>query len=197
MESHSEELGKSGAEHRIPTTKEVVKMHTNRSVSSLFSIALVVAVVLTGSGCTSVRALSRAKTTAPEDAALAYESVAQENVAAVEVVQSFYDWYRGYPGNVVVEEAYRSSEYLTGSFIEKVDELIASFDRGGYDPFLCAQDIPGEVIVSDEVARSGDAVTIVVHEVWNPGTEHEAVNEIVVELRMMDGEWKISNVMCK
>ncbi|MGD2177241.1 MAG: hypothetical protein PVG71_05400, partial [Anaerolineae bacterium] len=127
---------------------------SNKSALSLFSIVAVLAVVI--SGCAPVRALSRPKATAPVGAAEIYQSVAQQNVLATEVVQSFYDWYLGYPGHVMAEGAYRSSEYLTGSFIEKVDEIVASFEGGGYDPFLCAQDVPGNLIVDDEVARSGD-----------------------------------------
>jgi hypothetical protein len=46
-----------------------------------------------------------------------------------------------------VDGAYRSSEYLTPEFVRKVDEIVASFDKGGYDPFLCAQDISGEFTV--------------------------------------------------
>jgi hypothetical protein len=126
-----------------------------------------------------------------------YESVAQQNLMAIEVVQSFYDWYLGYPGNAAADGAYRSSEHLTASCIEGVDELLASFDQGGYDPFLCGQDVPGDLIVHDEVARSSNAGSIVVYEVWNAGTEYEATSEVVVELQMMDGRWKISNFVCK
>jgi hypothetical protein len=179
--------------------KEVAQMKvyksTNKSALSLFSIVVVLALAL--GGCAPVRALSRPKATAPEDHGEIYESVAQQNVMAIEVVQSFYDWYLSYPGNVVAEGAYRSSEHLTEPFIEKVDEIVASFERGGYDPFLCAQDIPGDLLVGDEVTRSGDAATIVVQKVWNPGTEYESTNDAVVELQMMDGEWKISDIVCK
>jgi hypothetical protein len=148
-------------------------------------------------GCAPVRALSRPRATAPEDQGEIYESVAQQNMMALEVVQSFYDWYLSYPGNVVAEGAYRSSEHLTEPFIEKVDGIVASFERGGYDPFLCAQDLPGDLVVGDEVTRAGDAATILVHEVWNPGTEYEMTSHVTVELQMMDGEWKISNIVCK
>jgi hypothetical protein len=42
------------------------------------------------------------------------------------------------------------------------DEIIASFDRGGYSPFLCAQDIPDSVTV-DEATISGDTASVTVH----------------------------------
>lgn len=174
-----------------------MKVHESPSKSAwcLLSVAVLVAVVV--SGCASARALTRSPGAAPEDEAGVYESAAQQNTMAVETVESFYDWYLSYPGNVAAEGAYRSSEYLTLSFVEKVDEILASFDRGGYDPFLCAQDIPGHLVVGDEVARSGDVATIVVYEVWNPGMESEVTHEVVVELEMTDGEWKISNILCK
>ena len=130
---------------------------------------------------------------APEAAAMAPE----------EVVRGFYDWYLGYIGDPAAEEmrnplvdgAYRSSEYLTEDFVQRVDEIIASFDKGGYDPFLCAQDIPRSFTV-DEAAVSGEESTVVVHQLWNPGTEYESVRDVKVALQMGDGAWKIADVTC-
>jgi len=139
---------------------------------------MVLAVAL--SGCAPVRALSKPRTPAPQ-----------------EVVESFYDWYLSYPGNVIADGAYGSSEYLTESFVEKVDETIASFDKGGYDPFLCAQDIPGDVVVDDEAVVSGGEATVVVHQVWNPGTEYESVHDLTVVLQTVNGQWRIADILCE
>jgi hypothetical protein len=170
-------------------------MSASKSSLHLLSIVAILAVVLTA--CAPVRALSRPKSAALKDAGEIHESAAQQDLRAIEVVQSFYDWYLSWPGNATAEGAYRASEYLTASFVEKVDQIVASFEGGGYDPFLCAQDIPGDLIVGDEVARSGDVATIVVHQVWNPGTEYETTTQVVVEVEMMDEEWKISNIVCE
>jgi hypothetical protein len=121
----------------------------------------------------------------------------EQNAQAIKTVEDFYAWYLSYPGNVVADGAYRSSEYLTVPFVEQVDELVASFTQGGYDPFLCAQDVPGEVRLDEQVTRSGDEATILVREVWNPGTEYEMTTDVVVELEMADGVWKISNIICQ
>jgi hypothetical protein len=80
--------------------------------------------------------------------------------------------------------------------IEKVDGIIDSFDRGGYDPFLCAQDVPGEFAVED-AAVSGEEASVVVHGVWNPGTEYESMNDVKVSLLLMEGEWRIADVACE
>jgi len=117
------------------------------------------------------------------------------SVAPETVVESFYNWYLGYPGNTIVDGAYRSSEYLTTEFVRKVDEIIASFDKGGYDPFLCAQDIP-ESFTVDKATVSGEEASVVVHEIWNPGTQYESVHNVTVALRMVDGQWKIADVIC-
>jgi hypothetical protein len=137
------------------------------------------------------------KATLLEDAREIDGSPLQQNPMAIEVVQSYYDWHWGFPGNVMAEGAYRSSEYLTESFVDKVSEVAASFDRGGYDPFLCTQDVPGNIIVHDEVTRLGDTATMVVCELWNPGTDYEGAGGVVVELQVMDGEWRISNTVCQ
>jgi hypothetical protein len=114
---------------------------------------------------------------------------------ATEVVEAFYNWYVGYPGNVMAEGVYRSSEVLTPEFVQEIDELIASFEYGGYDPFLCAQDIPGDMVF-DEAAVSGDEATVVVHEIWNPDTEFEQIRDLEVTLERVDGIWLIDNITC-
>jgi hypothetical protein len=119
------------------------------------------------------------------------------------VVTGFYDWYLGYIGdpasieirNPLVDGAYRSSAYLTEEFLQRVDEIVASFDKGGYDPFLCAQDIPRSFTV-DAALGLGEEATVVVHEIWNPGTEFESVLDVTVTLRVVDGVWKIADVAC-
>ncbi len=83
-----------------------------------------------------------------------------------QVVEQFYTWYVGYIGergsdqmrNPLVDKAYHSSPHLTARLIQEIDEIIASFDKGGYDPFLCAQDIPTTITVetmdvTDNLAR--------------------------------------------
>jgi hypothetical protein len=112
-----------------------------------------------------------------------------------EVVERFYEWYVDYPGNPLADGAYRSSEYLAGEFVQKVDGIIASFDQGGYDPFLCAQDVPASFTI-EPATVSGDEASVVMHEIWNPGTEVELVHDLTVTLRIVDGAWKIVGITC-
>jgi hypothetical protein len=112
------------------------------------------------------------------------------------VVDSFYRWYLEYPGNVLTDRAYRSSEYLTSEFVGQVDEIIASFDKGGYDPFLCAQDIPGDLAVG-EASVTGETASVTVRQTWNPGTEYAFTRDVTVYLEMADGAWKIAGIACE
>jgi uncharacterized protein YceK len=161
----------------MSTKRETIQMRKNRLTLPVFSIVVVLAVTL--SGCAPVRALTKGKTAPPE-----------------QVVSDFYDWYLSYPGSAIGEGAHRSSEYLTEELVEKVDTLVASFDQGGYDPLLCAQDIPGDLIV-DEAVVSGDEASVVVHQIWNVGTEHEFEREVVVELQTVGGVWSIADIICR
>jgi hypothetical protein len=113
----------------------------------------------------------------------------------LDVVESFYSSYASLLDNPMIDRAYRSDGRLTPEFIQKMDAVIASFDKGGYDPFLCAQDIPGEFAFDDALV-SGEEATVVVHQVWNPGTEYEFVRDVTVALRRADGQWKINDVIC-
>ncbi|MBN1890944.1 MAG: DUF3828 domain-containing protein [Thermoflexales bacterium] len=111
------------------------------------------------------------------------------------IVESFYAWYLNYSGdranprNPLVDGAYRSSEHLTLGLVQKVDGIVASFDKGGFDPFLCAQDIP-ERISLDKAIISGDVARVVVH------TSFEG-HAFTVALQQVAGVWKMSDVLCE
>ena len=117
-------------------------------------------------------------------------STREPPVSPQEVVTKFYRWYIGYPGNPLVDEEYRTSPYLAESFVQEVDETLASFDRGGADPFLLAQDIPEQFTV-DEATISGEQASVAVNLYWggNPTPSPRQV-----DLALIDGEWKITRI---
>jgi hypothetical protein len=104
------------------------------------------------------------------------------------VVEDFYTWYINYPGNPLVEGAHRSNELLTETFVEKIDAIRASFTGGGYDPVLCAQDVPESFQVgSPEVADHAASVRV---DTSFPG------HFFGVELQKLEDVWKIADVEC-
>ena len=112
-------------------------------------------------------------------------------LSPTEVTNQFYRWYIGYPGNPLVDKAYRASPYLAKSMIEEVDETLASFEIGGADPFLLAQDIPERFTVEAATVED-DRATVRVYFYWWSGDETPSVREITLAKR--DGEWKIIDV---
>lgn len=88
---------------------------------------------------------------------------ATEGVAPEEVVTRFYEGYVGSDGesettrNLLADRAYRSSEFLSDGFIDEVDALLDSFERGGYNPFLLAQDVPTSVEVGEAMILGATA----------------------------------------
>ncbi|MGI5827433.1 MAG: GerMN domain-containing protein [Patescibacteria group bacterium] len=110
-----------------------------------------------------------------------------------EIVEAFYSWYLQYEGNVMSSGAYKTSDYLSEEFRTKVDGIIASFDKGGYDPFLCAQDKPSGFTVETDIV-SEDKTTVTVNLVQNFSGNGRVVPVIVKEVV---GEWKITDVNCQ
>ncbi len=140
------------------------------SIQKLITVILGTAVILMIlSGCNDNAALSGTSALTPEG-----------------VVESFYTWYLGYPGNAMADGRYKSSEYLSVGFIAKVDEIIASFEHGGYDPFLQAQDIPDSFTV-DKAEIGANTAIVMVHTSF-PG------HVLRVELEHTDGQWKITDI---
>ncbi|MGC9349034.1 MAG: hypothetical protein ACP5JG_12895 [Anaerolineae bacterium] len=107
-----------------------------------------------------------------------------------EVVNRFYRWYLGYPGNPLVERAYRTSPYLAPAFIDEIDETLSSMQAGGGDPILLAQDVPNDFSV-EAVEVSGDEATALLHLHWGEGSPPVARQ---VDLAIIDGEWRITDV---
>lgn len=115
----------------------------------------------------------------------------------VAVTQAFYDWYLAYVGdresgelrNPLVDQAYHDNPLLTPAFIATVDEIIAGFDRGGYDPFLLAQDIPGDMFAT-WATITGDAARVTVLRNWGP----PSMDAIFAHLVRAGDVWLIDNI---
>ena len=109
-----------------------------------------------------------------------------------EVADEFFSWYLAYIGdrsagelhNPLTEGAYKDSDYLSSSFIEELDELIA----GGIhaDPILLAQDIPQEFTVDPGVETG----TVIVHLHFGDSFIHDLKLTMIEEL----GSWKINSI---
>lgn len=108
-------------------------------------------------------------------------------------VEAFYAWYFDYVGgepgefrNPLVDKAYRDSPYLSAEFIQRVDEVIASFaEGGGFDPFLRAQDIPSEY----QVQPGAEQNQVLLRERFG-----ESWNELKITLVNQNGCWLIDDI---
>jgi len=117
-----------------------------------------------------------------------------------EVVADFYNWYLEYVNagrgdmagmrNPLVDGAYRTCGYLTGTFVQEIDETLASFDKGGFDPLLLAQDIP-ESVDAGETVIVGDEASVVIQMFWSG---NPTPTERTVTVKQVDGQWKIADI---
>jgi hypothetical protein len=126
------------------------------------------------------------------------EAPHQESVASpLEVSEAFYAWYLNafgdHESNTFVsplfDKEYHDSPYLTPSFIGHVDEIVAGFEnQTGYDPFLCAHNIPEEV-TADGIFWHGGQASVVMRASF-PG------HFITLDLQKIGDEWRIGNITC-
>jgi hypothetical protein len=103
-----------------------------------------------------------------------------------EMVEWFYTNYLNYPGNPLVSRAFLSRATMTDDFVEKVSEILSSFERGGYDPILLAQDVPESVAVGTAEIE-GDRASVRVT------TSFEG-HVLLVRLQQEAGVWKIADI---
>ena len=114
-----------------------------------------------------------------------------------QVVEAFYTAYLDSVGdrssgefhNPLVEKTYRKLPQLSPALVARVDEELEASERMAYDPFLCAQDIPDNVMVK-EAKVDGDSAVVVVETDF---VDHQ----FIVELEQMDADWKITAIHCE
>ncbi|MFP3853425.1 MAG: hypothetical protein ACLFWD_03920 [Anaerolineales bacterium] len=116
----------------------------------------------------------------------------------VEVVESFYGWYLDNLGYDPATGEFRKpegSEYplrpeVSEELIARRAEIIASFEGmpgGGYDPLLCAQDIPAE-IKAELAEASGEGALVAVETSF-------ANHRFGVRLEKFE-RWEMVEVLC-
>ena len=126
-----------------------------------------------------------------------------DNVTPQGVAESFYQWYLAYSQpdetgaikNPLVDRAYRDYPYLSDALIAEVDALLNRMagQPGGYDPFLCAQDVP-ERVTADLIDEPGKAATVIVHEYFSGNL---APKRVLVELTGAPAAWEIDGIVCE
>jgi hypothetical protein len=113
-----------------------------------------------------------------------------------ETVEAFYTWYLGYinaeiePRNPLADRAYRAAPYLDPTLIGRVDRMFDEEGFIGYDPFLCAQDIPSEVKVAAAYEHGARPMALV--ESSFPG--HYFTVDLV---RVNFNRWVIRKITCE
>jgi hypothetical protein len=110
-----------------------------------------------------------------------------------ETVAAFYDWYLAYarggpegPRNPLVDGAYRDTGYVSAEMAQRVSAAIDG--QGGFDPFLCEQDVPAEALPVG-ARTSGDNAAVDVR------TSFEG-HRFTVALRRVGPGWQIIDVVC-
>ncbi len=124
------------------------------------------------------------------------EQATHEALTAEQTVAQFYAIYLDVTGreNPLATRAYRDLPFLSGDLVAQVDALLDGFrsdvhGAGGYDPFLCAQDIPGAVTAGEAVVDG--AVARVPVSTSFDGHGFTAV------LEQEDGAWVITDIQCQ
>jgi hypothetical protein len=111
------------------------------------------------------------------------------------VTEDFYNWYFACLQNHFKNPAEKSPQedcpYSSQKSIsQNLVQTLAS--RVGYDPVLCAQDLPSRIAI-DKATISNEMAEVAVHAYY----EVSGDNSITVNLRLIEDTWKISNITCQ
>ena len=106
-----------------------------------------------------------------------------------QVAGDFFDWYIHYPGNAIADQQYLGfGLFLTQRLIDEIEETVAGFEGGGFDPVLYAQDVPMGVSVG-QAEVTGQEATLNVYTTF-PG------HVLDVTLQKDGALWRIDRIAC-
>ncbi len=123
------------------------------------------------------------------------QATATPVVTPEEAVRSFYNGYLAHArskGSPLADGAYKDSPYLSAAAVDGIESTLAAFGSGpGYDPVLCAQNVPLGFTV-DPAKVTGDTAQVFVRMRW----QDASVASQTVSLKLLAGEWKIDSLTC-
>lgn len=109
-----------------------------------------------------------------------------------ETVLEFYENWVRYEGNPLVDRIYRDHPTVSTDYSEKVDQILASSNKGGYDPILCAQDKPESIKIEEVKKKDGYAVITMTENFY--GTEQ--MLNIKMKYNYDNNKWRITDIIC-
>jgi len=107
------------------------------------------------------------------------------------VVNDFYKKWISYEGSPVNDKLYKNTSFVTDNFIVKIDSFIGSFNHGGYDPILCAQDVPQRFKIENVLVYNNEADLTVIENF------DQSIKNVNVLLKKIGNEWKIDQINCE
>lgn len=123
--------------------------------------------------------------------AYAYKEISPKKMTPAQVTLAFYEDWLDYETNPLSDKVYQDSPYLTSSLKEEIDQVVASFEYGAFDPVLCAQEKPDQVQVLDTTIQENQAVVLIENSYSGSG------KLIEVELINDSKNWKINKIICQ
>jgi hypothetical protein len=122
------------------------------------------------------------------------DDIRPENIASpVGVTKLFYSWYLETflaGGNPLKDEAFKSSEYLSDTFIAQVAESQAGPDHSAIDPLVLSLEIPRGGSIMEEAVIKGNRATVMF---WRYFYSSQS-QPLLVHLEKFNETWKITGV---
>lgn len=106
------------------------------------------------------------------------------------VVKDYYNWWLSCLNQKLSGAEVHCSYNKTGAL---TDALVIELNQAsGFDPILCAQNIPGKINFDNAVLENTDTAKVEVHTVWGASLQRN----ISVGLQQINNQWKISSINC-
>lgn len=104
------------------------------------------------------------------------------------VASDFYQEWMEYQGSPLADKFYLDHSSLSQKLEDKIDHAVSTFDKGGYDPVLMAQDKPSRIEM-ETTRRAGKTAIVTVTEYFGG-----ADKKLKVDLAKEGWKWQISDI---
>ena len=106
------------------------------------------------------------------------------------VVQEFYNEWIEQKGSALLDETYKNDDRLTSTLIQEIEGMRSSFENGGYDPILCAQDFPNSFSLDTASTDNNQSTAYVAMDFGGN------IQTVTVGLILDSQTWKINSITC-
>ena len=106
-------------------------------------------------------------------------------------VLNFYEQWVKHENNPLEDRIYQDHPAIAKEFENRLDQILDEFERGAYDPILCAQEKPQSIEIKDIKKITENQAQIILTADYFGDKK-----DLTIDLKKENGNWQIIDIVC-